>query len=594
MGKPKSDGDDKSIVSRGAFAPTTCCGGISVEFILSAIGYAVGIGNVWRFPYKAANNGGGVFLVPYAIMLFCTGIPIFYLEIAFGQYSGMGPVTIWESIPLFKGLGWAMLYVSAIVCFYYNVVIAWSIYYLFASMSKRLPWTYCDESWNSDKVVCMYEEGYNSTLTEYTSESISPAEEYWYYRVLRLDQSTGIDDIGVPLWDLTLCNLMAWLIVFACLFKGVQSSGKVVYVTATFPYLVLVILFFFGIFREGAKDGIKFYLTPDWSKLADASIWEAAATQIFYSLGVAFGGLMTMASFNSFNNNVSRDTLIVCIGNCLTSFFAGFVIFSVIGNMAHVLNTEVEVLAGSGPGLAFIAYPAALALMPVPQLWSILFFLMMIMLGLDSQYAMVEVVVTGITDEFPHLREKKIYILGAVCTLGFLLGLPMTSPGGLFWFNLLDTYSAGLGFVIIALMLIIAIYWAYGNFATHRGRFLEDIKMMTGSVPNWYYKIMWWLITPVLLLFIIVRSSISYSLPTMHLGYVDVLYEYSATGDVISILLNFTPIVVLVFFGGLAVWKRGGFKGAIKPSEKWRPNGEPFGSHNYDAENVAYDDQEAI
>lgn len=121
MGKSK-DGDNVSIESRGAYAATTCCGGISVEFILSAIGYAVGIGNVWRFPYVAAQNGGGVFLIPYAIMLFCTGIPIFYIEIAFGQYSGQGPVTIWESIPIFKGLGWAMLYVSAIVCFYYNIV----------------------------------------------------------------------------------------------------------------------------------------------------------------------------------------------------------------------------------------------------------------------------------------------------------------------------------------------------------------------------------------------------------------------------------------------------------------------------------------
>ena len=126
-----------------------------------------------------------------------------------------------------------------------------------------------------------------------------------------------------------------------------QSAGKVVYVTATFPYLVLIILFFFGIFREGAGTGVKFYLTPDTSKLAEASIWQSAASQIFYSLGVAFGGLMTMASFNDFNNNVGRDTLIVCIGNCLTSFFAGFVIFSVLGNMAHILNTDVSNLMPS-------------------------------------------------------------------------------------------------------------------------------------------------------------------------------------------------------------------------------------------------------
>lgn len=544
--------------------------------LITGIGYAVGVGNVWRFPYVAAENGGGVFLIPYAIMLFCCGIPIFYLEVAFGQYSAQGPVTIWESIPLFKGLGWAMVYVSAVVTFYYNIVIAWSLYYLFASMQTRLPWTICDGEWNTANVVCMYNDDFNSTLTPYTKDTISPAEEYWYYRVLKLDQSRGINDIGTPNWDLTLCNLLAWIIVFVCLFKGVQSSGKVVYVTATFPYVILIILFFFGIFRDGAKEGVSFYLTPDTSRLKEASIWQAAASQIFFSLGVAFGGLMTMSSFNKFNNNVSRDTLIVCIGNCLTSFFAGFVIFSVLGNMASVLNTDVSNLTNSGPGLAFIAYPAALALLPAPQFWSILFFLMMVMLGLDSQYAMVEVVVCGITDEFPHLRSKKKYILLATCVLGFLLGLPMTSPGGMYWFNMINNYSASLGFIILAFMMVVAIFWLYGNFATDRNRFINDMKFMTGSIPNWYYQIMWWLVTPALLLFIIIYSCIHYSDPTMTLGYSGEVYVYETTGQVLSVILNFTPMILMVIFGAWAIYSKGGIFEAMKPTELWKPNGEEF------------------
>jgi len=462
-------------------------------------------------------------------------------------------------------------------------------------MTSRLPWTICDGWWNTENVVCMYDEGYNSTETPYTGSTVSPAEEYWYFRVLRLDQSEGINDIGTPNWDMTLCNLLSWIIVFVCLFKGVQSAGKVVYVTATFPYLVLIILFFFGIFREGAGTGVKFYLTPDTSKLAEASIWQSAASQIFYSLGVAFGGLMTMASFNDFNNNVGRDTLIVCIGNCLTSFFAGFVIFSVLGNMAHILNTDVSNLTGSGPGLAFIAYPAALALMPVPQLWSILFFIMMVMLGLDSQYAMVEVVVTGITDEFPNLRPKKQYILGIVCTTGFLLGLPMTSPGGMFWFNLLDSFSAGLGFIIAALMMLVAIYWLYGNFVTDRNRFIKDVQFMTGSLPNWYYRIMWYLITPAMLMFIIVYSCINYSMPTMALGYNDIVYEYPATGDVIAQLLNFTPEVIIVGFALYQIYSKGGVRAALLPTAAWQPNGEAFDSiQTLGFDNEAMEDDDKV
>lgn len=308
---------------------------------------------------------------------------------------------------------------------------------------------------------------------------------------------------------------------------------------------------------------------------------------------------MTMSSFNKFNNNVGRDTLIVCIGNCMTSFFAGFVIFSVIGSMAHTLNVPVASLADAGPGLAFIAYPQALALMPVPQLWSILFFLMMICLGLDSQYAMVEVVVTGLTDEFPQLRSKKQWILGAVCLSGFLLGLLFTSPGGMYWFVMFEDYSAAVGFIIVALTMLIAIYWLYGNFCTYFHRFYGNVVDMVGYPTScfrigmdWYYKIMWWAVTPAMLVFIIIFSFIQYANPTAKYGYKEGIYVYETTGVVISILLNFTPLVILVVFAGLAVVQRGGFMQALKPSEKWRPQGKPKSGKTYEAENVAYSDEE--
>ena len=113
--------------------------------------------------------------------------------------------------------------------------------------------------------------------------------------------------------------MFAWVIVFACIFKGIRSSGKAVYFTATFPYLVLILLVIFGATLDGAKDGIEFYLKPDVSKLSEGKVWSDAATQIFYSLGVAFGGLMTMSSYNEFNNNIMRDTFVVCLGNCFSS-----------------------------------------------------------------------------------------------------------------------------------------------------------------------------------------------------------------------------------------------------------------------------------
>ena len=298
---------------RQAWSKFTLCG-INVEYMLSCVGYAVGLGNVWRFPYRMAQNGGGAFLIPYLVMLFCTGIPLVFLESAFGQFSGLGPISSWAAVPAFRGIGWSMIYVSFVVSLYYNLVIGYAAFYMFASFQKTLPWTKCDADWNVN-AACIEDLKANS----FNATSVLPAEEYWFRRVLKVDQSEGMYDIGTPLWDLTLCNLFAWLIVFFCLIKGVQSSGKVVYFTATFPYIVLLILFCTGIWREGAGDGVKFYLgigDPELgSKLANINSWTAAASQIFYSLGVAFGGLLTFSSYNSFNNNVKRDTLLICLIN---------------------------------------------------------------------------------------------------------------------------------------------------------------------------------------------------------------------------------------------------------------------------------------
>ena len=119
-------------------------------------------------------------------------------------------------------------------------------------------------------------------------------------------KSDGIDEMGAPNWWLVLCLLAAWIVIFGCLIKGIKSSGRVVYFTATFPYLILVILLIRAVTLDGAYDGIQFYMVPDWSRLSDIKVWEAAAVQIFFSLSVAGGGLITLASYNKFHNNVLR------------------------------------------------------------------------------------------------------------------------------------------------------------------------------------------------------------------------------------------------------------------------------------------------
>merc|ERR1719239_1114984 len=296
-----------------------------------------------------------------------------------------------------------MIVASALVSIYYNMIIAWSEYYLFASFTSKLPWSDCDNpEWNTANcslkwplLDCVegvrqpngtcYQSGHfqgvwNSSLFEEQTgrRRISPSEEYWTNQVL--GKSSGIFPLGSPRLNLTLCLLLAWVITFLCLLKGIKTTGKVVYFTAIFPYVVLIILFFRGVTLKAAGDGIRFYIVPEFERLTDAKVWRDAGNQIFYSLGVAWGGIITLSSYNRFHNNALRDSLVVSLGNSLTSLFGGFVIFSFLGYMASELNVDVSKVATSGPGLAFIVYPEAVTRMPGPPFWSISFFFMLILL----------------------------------------------------------------------------------------------------------------------------------------------------------------------------------------------------------------------
>uniref|UniRef100_A0A3P8XRX3 Transporter n=1 Tax=Esox lucius TaxID=8010 RepID=A0A3P8XRX3_ESOLU len=430
------------------FVPREQWGG-KYEFLLSCMGYSVGLGNVWRFPYLCYRNGGGVFLIPYFIMLIFTGVPLFLMELSLGQYGAAGPITVWKCCPLLKGIGIGMLCVSTLVCLYYNVIIAWTFFYLGSSFQSPLPWS-CDAPANA--YLC----GNNTIQNNLSGNTLSPSEVFWNDRVLGVVNSQGLDDPGPVRWPLALCLLAAWIIIFFCMLKGIRSSGKVVYVTATFPYFVLIVLIIRGATLEGSLQGVAFYLTPDWGRLASAQVWNDAASQIFYSLGIGVGGLLSMASYNKFDNNVIRDCLVITIGNCSTSFFAGFAIFSILGHMAWRKGVPVGEVADTGPGLAFVAYPEALALLPGSVFWSILFFLMLFMLGVDTLFGNMEGITTAVLDEFPQLRasmKQKSLFLGLLCFGFYLMGLLLITDGGIYWFTLIDSFATSFGLIIITLFI---------------------------------------------------------------------------------------------------------------------------------------------
>ncbi|XP_077385757.1 sodium- and chloride-dependent GABA transporter 2-like isoform X2 [Festucalex cinctus] len=476
------------------------------EFILAVAGEIIGLGNVWRFPYLCYKNGGGVFLIPYVVFLFTCGIPLFLLEVALGQYTKQGAITCWKQIcPLFGGIGYGTLVVVLYFGIYYVIILVWAFLYLFSSFSSQLPWATCGNSWNTESCVEFNQtHAQNWTVAENTT---APVREFWERRVLNLTASAN--EMGEVRWELALFLLLSWIICYFCVWKGIKSTGKVVYFTATFPYVMMAVLLVRGLTLPGAIDGIKFYLYPEPSRLADPQVWMDAGTQIFYSYAICIGCLMALGSYNKYNNNCYKDCVYLCILNSVTSFVAGFAIFSVLGFMAYEQNTDISKVAESGPGLAFIAYPRAVAMMPFPQIWAIFFFIMIILLGLDSEFVLLEGLATGICDlkpSFFYVGHRRKLLLLLITVLCFFIGLTMVTDGGLYIFQLFDYYScSGMVMLLFAILQSVCVGWAYGA-----DRFYGNIEDMIGYKPFPLFKHLLKYATPVVCMGTFIFSLVKY------------------------------------------------------------------------------------
>ncbi|XP_040292323.1 sodium- and chloride-dependent betaine transporter-like isoform X1 [Bufo bufo] len=511
--------------------------GSRVEFILSVVGGIIGLGNIWRFPYLCYKNGGGAFLIPYIIFLITCGIPIFFLEIALGQYTTQGPVTAWVKIcPLFTGIGYGTMIMSFLVNIYYIIILAWSFFYLFNSFTSHLPWVSCNHTWNTEN--CM--EFISKENWSRNANHTSPEVEFWERRTLGL--TDGIDDLGSIQWELALCLLLGWIICYFCIWKGVQSTGKVVYFTSTFPYVMLIILLVRGVTLPGAYDGIMFYLQPDTSRLKDPQVWIDAGTQIFYSYAITMGFTIGIGSYNSYNYNCYRDCIFLCLLDSITSFLGGFAIFSVLGFMAQEQGVPISEVAESGPGLAFIVYPKAVSMMPVSQLWSCLFFIMLILLGLDSQFIYVEALCLSIIDMYPtvlrrgYRREILILIISIMC---FLFGLLMVAQGGIYVFQLFDYFaSSGICLLFVGISECVCIGWVYGA-----NRFYDNIEDMIGYRPWPIMKICWVAVTPAVCLATFLFSVIKY----IPLRYNNV-YLYPPWGYAIGWLMSISSMICIPLY----------------------------------------------
>ncbi|XP_021366765.1 sodium- and chloride-dependent creatine transporter 1-like isoform X2 [Mizuhopecten yessoensis] len=519
------------------------------DFILACVGMSVGIGNLWRFPYLCYKNGGGAFLIPFLTFVVLGGVPMFILELALGQYMSLSGFKAWNICPVFRGIGIANIIIDVFANIYYIMVLAWAAYFFVISLTSVLPWSDCNNAWNTPRCTPFHKlvETNSSAIASLINSSVTaelpvdPAVEFWERRVLQLTKD--ITDGGGIIWELALSLLVVWVIVYFCVWRGVRWMGKVVYFTAIFPYVILCVLLVRGLTLDGATDGIVFYLKPDLSRLADIQVWMDGGTQVFYSYAIALNQIITLGSYNKFTNNFYRDAILVSCINSGTSLVGGFAVFSVLGFMAKQHNIPIADVANAGPGLAFISYPNAVTQMPISPLWAALFFLMIILLGLDSQFVGVETVIAAVMDMFPNLvrrGSRRMLLMAVYCFLSFLVGLPLVSRGGMYIFQLFDYYAAsGMVLLWVVFWEVVAIAWVFGA-----DRFYDAIEMMIGSRINPYLYFCWKYLSPVLCMGLLLSQLVEFRPLTYNKTYV-----YPDWAQAFGIMLALSSMLCIPVYG---------------------------------------------
>uniref|UniRef100_A0A3B4XC95 Transporter n=1 Tax=Seriola lalandi dorsalis TaxID=1841481 RepID=A0A3B4XC95_SERLL len=508
------------------------------QYILTCVGFCIGLGNVWRFPYLCQSHGGGAFLIPYLILLVLEGMPLLLMEFAIGQRLRKGSVGVWRAIsPYLTGIGIASMLVSFLVGLYYNTLIAWILWYLFNSFQDPLPWAQCP---------------LNDNRTGFVSEcQQSSTIDYFFYRVT-LNSSASIADSGGIHWPIVVCLLAAWTIIAICCIRGIGTSGKAVYITATLPYIVLVIFLIRGLTLKGALSGIKFLFTPDVEELIKPTTWLDAGAQVFYSFGLAWGGLISFSSYNPVHNNCMQDAVILSAVTGLTSIYAATVTYTIIGFRAtekydNCINGNIMTLLNAfelpednittsnyeevfnhfnssypdtvlgldiktcdmhkllsegveGTGLAFIVFTEAITKMPGSPAWSVLFFIMLLCLGVSTLFGNIEGVVVPLKDlnMFPKKWPQEA-LTGTTCVVAFVISLLFAQHSGLYWVTLFDNFAGSVPLLTIGLFELIAVVYIYGI-----DRFNEDMEFMIGHKPSIFWQVSWRFISPLIILVILV------------------------------------------------------------------------------------------
>ena len=454
--------------------------------ILAMAGNAIGLGNFLRFPVQAADNGGGAFMIPYFISLIILGIPLMWVEWGIGRYGGsLGHGTapgmfdaLWKS-RLAKYVGILGIFLPLVIVIYYTYICSWTLAFSLFSIFGSYP--------SPDSI---------STASS-ASEYLKPYQAYLYDFIGASGGGAWLSPEPIA-YVFFLITLLAGLWILG---KGVSGGIEVLNKIAIPALFAMGLILFIKVLTLssptdpsiGVTAGLSFLWEPDFSGLLDAKVWLAAAGQIFFTLSLGLGAIMTYASYVKKDEDIALDALSTASLNEFAEVVFGSTIALTSAVIFFGMPGATEIASGGAFKLGFISMPAIFTHMSYGQFFGFLWFMLLFFAGLTSVVALSQPVVAFFEDEFGWERKRSVIVLGVIFFVS--AHLPIFVSGAL---DEMDFWAGTFGLVILALLEIIIFFWIFGA-----DRAWEEITRGAHiRIPRIFFYIMKY-VTPAFLILIL-------------------------------------------------------------------------------------------
>ena len=439
-------------------------------FILAAIGSAVGLGNIWRFPYVAYENGGGAFIIPYLVALLTAGIPLLFFDYAIGhRYKGSPPLAFRRMGKGVEAIGWWQVLICFVIGVYYAAIVAWAAMYTYFSFNK---------AWGDDP------------------------EAFFFGKYLQAADEPGVvfdfvDGVWIPM-------VAVWLVLLTILGMGVRR-GIARASLIGMPLLIVMFLILVGVALTlpGATTGLDALFTPDWGALTNPSIWIAAYGQIFFSLSIGFGIMVTYSSYLKRRSNLTGSGLVVGFSNSAFEILAAIGVFAALGFMAQAANSNMDDVVAGGLGLAFVAFPAIISQAPMGSLIGVLFFGSLVFAGFTSLVSILEVVISAVKDKTGWSRLVTTTVVGGLCAVLSIMLFGTTT--GVYVLDVSDAFVNNLGIVGAAFIAVLVVSWGMRRLPA----LAEHLNAISSFKVGLLWRILISIVMPVVLGYLLIADIVA-------------------------------------------------------------------------------------